>query len=327
MASATTTAKTNKSTVLAGLTFNVNTVKNRMKEYFDSQGSTPPMFSGGHVALTALLEKLYELILKECVKRVGKEKSGVRQVNREALQFCMLLHTGFKNYYSLHLEKYDKDTVYSTALPVEAKHMDTVMKRVDKDLSLTSKAKNLVCYLLERVFIDITSTATQFLSFSGRKSLDAKCVMYCVRNRFSDSISHELNTEIGRAMKALGDEVDDNEDTKEDHVKEVENKQPDDVDEGDDEPQTKSKGAKNDKSDKSDKSDESKPAKKTAPKKNDSKSKQIEESNDDDEQDEDNEDNEDNEEDEEEVVETKPKKTATNNNKKETTTKPKPKGK
>ena len=84
--------KPNKLTEKAGLTFNVNTIKSKLKDYYEGQSLTTPMFSGGHTALTASLEKLWEMLLQECLKKVGKDKSGVRQVNRELLQYsvCMI---------------------------------------------------------------------------------------------------------------------------------------------------------------------------------------------------------------------------------------------
>ena len=82
----------NKLTQTAGLTFNVNTVKTKLKKFYESRDIPCPMFSGGHTAITASLEKLYELILKDCIKRTGKDKSGVRTVNREMLLYSVMMN-------------------------------------------------------------------------------------------------------------------------------------------------------------------------------------------------------------------------------------------
>ncbi|QKF94160.1 hypothetical protein QKU48_gp0702 [Fadolivirus algeromassiliense] len=198
----------NQVTQKAGLTFNVNTVKAKLKDYYESQSATAPMFSGGHTALTAVLECLWERILKECVARVGKDKSGVRQVNVEGLQYTVLLHEGLKQYYLVPLSKFDSKQMYKDQVPVSSKELDQVMERVDKDLSLTPRARNLACFLLLTAFHDVANTSTQFLSFAGRKSLNGNCVMHVVSTRFDESVAHELRTEIARAMKAFGEELD-----------------------------------------------------------------------------------------------------------------------
>lgn len=200
----------NKATQTAGLTFNVNTVKNKLKESYESQGVTTPMFSGGHTSMAATLQKTCELILRECVKRVGKDKSGVRQVNRESLQYAVLLHSGFKQYFLVQLDHFDPTQMYKDQVPVAQAEMDQVLEGVDKDLSLTPRARNLLCFLLLKVFTDVAHTCSQMLEFSKKKSLDARCVMYGVSNRFPDSVASELRSEIVRVAKAFGDELEDN---------------------------------------------------------------------------------------------------------------------
>ena len=229
----------NKATQTAGLVFNVNTVRNKMREYFESQGEknspekTSPMLSGGQTALTAVLEKLYELILRECLKQTGKDKSALRVVTREHLQYSVLLHSGLKSYYFLSFEHFDKDSMYKDQLPVTTEAMDKVMERVDTTLSLTPRARNLACFLLHRVFKDLVSTATQFLSFAKRKSLDANCIMHVVRNRFPDGVAHELINEVTRAMKAAGETVEETAVVNnEDNTQETKTEPAEDKDEG-----------------------------------------------------------------------------------------------
>ena len=198
----------NNLTIKAGLTFNINTVKNKLKDYYN-QNSKAPMFSHGQIAITAVLEKLYELILRECVKTIGKDKSGLKLVNRDGLQHSIILHEEFKQYYLMKLTHFEKDQLYKDQLPISIGEMDKVMERVESDLSLTSKAKNLLCFFLLKAFLDIASTCHQFLEFSKRKSLDANCVMYSIRNKFPDGLAHELCCEVTTVMKAFGEDIED----------------------------------------------------------------------------------------------------------------------
>jgi len=218
----------NKVTQTAGLIFNVNTVRNKLKEFYDSQGVSVPMFSGGQSSITGVLQKTLELLLKECIKHVGKDKSGVRQVNRDFLVHSVLLHAGLKQYFSVQLDRFSEKQMYGDQVPISRADIEKVMESVDKDLSFTPRARNMACFLLLEVFLDLAHTCSQMLEFSKKKSLDARCVMYGVSCKFPDNVASELRGEIVRVAKAFGDELEDNsgagdtsEDVKPAHAAEV----------------------------------------------------------------------------------------------------------
>lgn len=199
--------KPNKLTEKAGLTFNVNTIKSKLKDYYEGQALTTPMFSGGHTALTASLEKLWEMLLQECLKKVGKDKSGVRQVNRELLQYSVLMHAGLRKYFVVHFENFDNTIEYRDQVPVISVEMDKVMERVDKDMSLTQKARNLACFMLLKVFSQMAFTCHTLIEHAKKKSLDGRCVMYVVNIMFHESVAAELHKEIKKVMKEFGEEL------------------------------------------------------------------------------------------------------------------------
>src|SRR5271170_6618952 len=97
----------NKATQEAGLTFNVNTIKGNLKQYYETHGLTVPQFTGGQQAMTAFLEKMYETILRECLKHIPKDKSGVRKVTLDSLQHAVLSHVGLEQYYLVSLKHFD----------------------------------------------------------------------------------------------------------------------------------------------------------------------------------------------------------------------------
>ncbi|ARF09530.1 hypothetical protein Indivirus_1_153 [Indivirus ILV1] len=199
--------KPNKTTEKAGLTFNVNTIKQKLKSYYEGQDLLTLMFSGGHIAITATLEKLWETILHECLKRVGKDKSGVRQVNRESLQYSVLMHSGLERYFMSHFRYYDVSLEYKDQSPVINTELDKVMERVDKDMSLTSKARNLAHYMLLKVFSHLAVTAHGFVEYAKKKSLDGRSVTFAVSTVFHESVSSDFNKEITRVMKEFGEEL------------------------------------------------------------------------------------------------------------------------
>ena len=239
------TKKPNKLTEKAGLTFNVNTVRSALKDYYEGQDLSTPMFAGGHTAITATLEKVWELLVQECLKKVGKDKSGVRQVNREFLQYSVLLHSGFRRYFLSQLENFDSTLQYGDQVPVITSEMDKVMESVDSDISFTQRARNLACFMLLKVFSQLATVCHEMLSFAKKKSIDGRCVLSAVRVLFHESVANELQKEIVRVMKEFGEEI---EDTSSDGAVPVDvqaagEADPGDSDEEEEKPKSKSKKA------------------------------------------------------------------------------------
>lgn len=236
----------NKITQKAGLTFNVNTVKNKLKEYYDSQGKDTPKFSKGHVGMTAMLECLCQTLLMECGKRTQKNQSGIKQVTRELATVAVRLNTTLNEYYQTKLTKFEKTQMYSDQLPVSRSDIEKVVEKVDTQLTLTPKAHNLVCYLMLCAFLDMATTGIKLLTYTNKKSLDSKCMLTAIDIKFPDGLAHDLSKEVTRACNAVGDDDDEDKDAKpvvddEDNIKD------NDEDNSDDDntvQETKSKNSK-----------------------------------------------------------------------------------
>ena len=198
----------NKITEKAGLSFNVNTVKNKLKDYYESQALKSPMNAGGQVAITAVLEKFYELLLSACIKNTGVDKSGVRMVNRDLLRVSVLLNDEMKEYCSVRLSRFNKDQIYADQTPIARSELEQVMATVDENMALSEKACNLANYLTLCVFLDLASTCNHLLTFADKKSLTGNCVIFAVKLKFPSGLAHTLCTEVTRSMKSLGEEVD-----------------------------------------------------------------------------------------------------------------------
>jgi len=201
---------TNKDTEAAGLKFNVNTVKRKLTAFYEKEEIATPTYTGGPTAITAVLQKVYELILKESLKRLpgdGKDKSGCKTINGQIVQYAIVLHSSFEQYFLAQLKHYDEKQMYKDQIPVSVADMDKLRDSVDDKINLTPKANNLVCYLLMKVFLDLAQTSSQLLEFSGKKSMSAKCVMSSVSIKFSDDIASILRSEISRAAKVADEDV------------------------------------------------------------------------------------------------------------------------
>ncbi len=197
----------NKLTEKAGLAFNINTVKANMKSYFENQAVALPMFSGSHTAMTAVIQKMAELLLKYCMSHLSKDKTGIKNVARPTLKTVVCLNADMNEYFYLKMLKFKKNGMYCDQIPVSRKEFDAMCTNLDKSLVLTAKAYNFLAYLLNEVYLDVLSTAYQFMTYAKKKTLDASVIMYAVRNRFPDNIAHDLCTEVNRAMLAVGEEV------------------------------------------------------------------------------------------------------------------------
>lgn len=223
----------NKLTRDAGLTFNVNTVRTSMISFFKNQDlyftvkgendevtKKLPMFKGSQVALAAALEQLTKMLLSNVLQFTNKDKSGLRTVTRPLLIYSVCLNKGLNQYYSSRLSSFDKNQVYKDQLPFKEDDVTKLMQEVDKKLMFTPKAFNFLCFLLLNAYLDTMSTSYQFISFADKRSLGPDAVLASVKNRFPDSVSHELCHELSRACTAVGKALDDEEEGEAEEKKE-----------------------------------------------------------------------------------------------------------
>jgi hypothetical protein len=238
----------NATTTKAGLAFNVNTVKSSMKSFFETQASEQPMFSGSHIAMTAMIQKLADVLLRESMKYVTKDKTGMKTVTRPCIKQAICINTDLNEYFYQKMLKFNKNGMYGDQIPVSRKEFDAMCTSMDKSLKLTPKAFNFLAYLLYNSYTDILSTAHQFIKYAKKSTLNAAAVMSAVENRFCDNTVHELMTEMKRACAAAGDDV--TEKTVDDETKDTHKQQDAGTDSGDEaaqeEAKTKEKGKEKD---------------------------------------------------------------------------------
>jgi len=227
----------NKLTEKAGLIFNINTFKNSMKTFFDSHDKEKPKFSGAHVAITATIQKLCQIIIMNTKHLTNKDKSGLRTITRLHFKSAILQNDGLKKYYGIKATTFNKNYVYSDQMPISKVHFNEVVTKVNKELQVTPKAYNFICFLLTEAYLDILNTSYQFISYAKRKSLDGTSVIYSVKNRFEDDISSKICEEINKTMKNTGDKnfEDNEEEQKEESEEDDELEDDESDDESDDE--------------------------------------------------------------------------------------------
>ena len=241
----------------AGLVFNVNTMKSSMISFFKNQdlyftvtnaegevSRKLPMFKGSQVAMTAALEQLCRLLFNNVLQYTNRDKSGLRTVTRPVLKYSVFLHKGLNEYYNYRLNSFNKNQVYKEQVPFREDEIVEVMNVVDRKLTFTPKAFNLLCFLLSDAYLEILRTSYDFISFAKKRTLDPRAVSCSIKNRFPDLVNHELCNELSRACAAVGNDIDKNDDEEDDDEEEDEVK----------EEEVKSKGKSGGKSTKSAKS-------------------------------------------------------------------------
>lgn len=200
--------KQNKVTKTAGLTFNVNAVRSKLKDYHESRGVTNPTYGGGQIAMTVVLEKFCVMVFKDCASQTPKDKSGGKQVNVNDLQRIVLIHPELKNYFVVPMSLYNPDQICKDLLPVDPSEIDLVMDKVDKELIFSPKAKNLMYFLISQVFQDLASTSTRLMKFAKKHKFKGTCVSYAVQQCFAEAIAKDFCDEIALVMKTFNEEVD-----------------------------------------------------------------------------------------------------------------------
>lgn len=198
----------NKLTIESGLTFNVNTIKNKLKDFFKSQELETPMFSTGKIAVAAALEKLFEILLTAYSARGNKEKNGIKTIRLELATSIVQLTPDLKDYYSSSMQdKYDEKQMYLDQVPVIKSEMDQVMNRIDKEMVLSHHTYNYTCFLLLKAFLDIATGSDILLRHEGKKTLSATCVSCVIQMKFPSGLAQQLCTEITRAVKTSGNDA------------------------------------------------------------------------------------------------------------------------
>lgn len=246
----------NKRTTLAGLSLNVNPVKSDMKTYFEEQGllvnSTDkksgnvekkvPMFSSSDVAVTACIQQLCKILVTTCSQYIHENMSGVSEMNRPTLKMSILLNRDLKEAFFWDIDNMDEKQQYSKQLPISTKELRELIKQIDPSVMITAKAYNFLTYLLLKAYFKVINTAYEFISYSGKKTVDSASIVASVKNKFGAPIANELCSFINSATNSKSnqeeeeEEEKDNVEVKEDNVqedKEPSEEEPEEEDEDD----------------------------------------------------------------------------------------------
>lgn len=163
----------NKMTLKANLNFNVNLFKNWMKqklkddnklfEVKKEDGTVTmclPKFSGSHVALTAVNEKLCYMILEKVIERLSKDKTGLYVIRYQDISDAIKINDVLRRNMFQYMDVYDGTMNYKDQYCIDEK---CIKKYIDKVFSasvdINNEAFNLLVYLLLKTCIRLIDTS------------------------------------------------------------------------------------------------------------------------------------------------------------------------
>lgn len=221
--------KLNKTTLKANLNFNVNSFKSWMrqklsddnktfeKEETDENGETTtiqclPKFSGSHVALTALNEKLCFIILEKTMKRLSKDNTGLYVIHYQDIADVVQVDKELRHDLCQYLDDYDKTLNYKDQYCIEDIYIKNYIDiTFGKCFDIKNDGFNLLVYLLLKSCVRILDTAFLMIQFAKKKSLSPNAILNSVSAHFSGTIEHLLRLRIDEAIRECGKDLDEEE--------------------------------------------------------------------------------------------------------------------
>lgn len=225
--------KTNKLTVEAGLNFNVNTFRQWMKKKLTDEeklvgivdaenNKVPkiPKFSGSHVALTALNEKLCYVILERTIKRLSKDKMGLYCIKFNDISDILQVDKELHRDLGVFVDAFDNTLNYKDQYCIsEDVIRDYIDNTFGKCISITNDAFNFLVYLLHKSSVRIIDTAYEMIVYAKKMTINPLSIMVSASVHFSGDIKKLLRIRMDEAIaschRKIDSEDDDEEETKE----------------------------------------------------------------------------------------------------------------
>lgn len=235
----------NKLTALAGLTFNVNSMKTKaIKPFLQrsiKKNERIPVLKKGHVVLTSLVEEMCKIIILEAkTKHAAKDKTGLCNIQRPTLKYAVQLNQDLDNFFHMFLlYKYDPEQDYLTTFPFHISEVEKLIDKISgKDVNVTIEAKHMLCFLLMKTYTECLRVLCTLLRFSKKNTFDVRALQAVVNILFGDTkLAEDLLKEIDNTWRAIEDKKDDDDDDEDEEDKEddEEDKEEDKEDEEDEE--------------------------------------------------------------------------------------------
>jgi hypothetical protein len=199
----------NHLTRLAGLSWNINSIRKMMERYYEISETKKPMFRKSEVAMTALLQELTKIITASINQYTKVGPSGLRRISLVNMKIALQLDDELNYYYGNRYQKFDPSHDYE--LKITSDEISYIIHRVDTSdnkMQFTAKAKNFFNFLLMTVFEDLMDQSVVLINYADGKSISGRTIKYCAKLKFNGVILNRLISEVNRVLLAVQKEKD-----------------------------------------------------------------------------------------------------------------------
>ena len=220
------------------LSFNVNAVRSRensIKSYFVNHDVEKlPRLNNCHYLLTATIEKTLHYLVQRSTEMVNFDKCDLKTINRVVLRTLVETDEELKDFFIMHLNHFDSNLEYFSNLPVSNKEFKEYLDTKFPNVKLTPKGKNLLCYLLLKVYNDILRVLYLLVHSNIVRSIKCHVLVTALKTTYKDSqLCGVLIDEINRVQEMIANTKEE-EDNDEEDEEDGDEKKDEDSDEGDD---------------------------------------------------------------------------------------------
>lgn len=207
------TEKTNALTKKAGLTFNVNTFKRWMINYFESNELDKPKFSGSHVAITALTESLVSVIISSAKKQISKGTSGLYDIQRGFILSAIQLNPELRDTFIPYIHTFDTTMNYGEQLCVDYKTIVSYLETHEGgNIQFQHIAYNCLAYFVVKFITQVLRTAYACVQYSKRKTLDPRSIITAINIHTTGTLNSALRMRVEEAIRNVGGTLDGDDD-------------------------------------------------------------------------------------------------------------------
>lgn len=191
----------NQQSIKAGVLLDVLCIKRKIKSFFEyKEVSLKPKMHGGEVAVAAVLQYLIEKMCEDSAKNTLADTAGFKNIQKDTLKNVILVDPDYRSYMCIKFERYDENQLYMEQLPLTGAIFEKIIDKTGLPIRITNKAKNMMCFILVNVYLDICEKSFLLLEFSGKKMFSHECVVTAIQMIFQPTLADDLKCEIVRTI-------------------------------------------------------------------------------------------------------------------------------
>lgn len=195
--------KHNKITTLTNLSFNVNLFK---KMILDKLAGNKLYISGAHVLLTAMNEKLCQIIIEEVTTRKDADKVSMYNICERDIFDAIEVIPDLRENIHAYTSKYVSSLNYSSTYPINPKDLTNFIDfSLGGSIKLDQSGHNAIAFILLRTSMRIIDTALEILKAFNKKTMNISIVITCMNIHFSGDLKNKLTLKMQETARLYGE--------------------------------------------------------------------------------------------------------------------------